>query len=149
MEPVNKKMKFSPGSLEQFENEAMNLHNIAMGYVTRPIQDVNNQDLIQLAMKEFPVPEELHDSFQSWIRKNQLAKFDCFLDPSVECDCYKCKIRSRTKKSRQWMWFSLFSNSLNSHPWFTKPSYLRTQYPWMCRSLTFLILMLMYLLLSD
>jgi len=88
MEPVNKKMKFSPGSLEQFENEAMNLHNIAMGYVTRPIQDVNNQDLLQLAMKEFPVPAELHDSFQSWIRKNQLAKFDCFLDPSVECDCY-------------------------------------------------------------
>ena len=91
MEPVNKKMKFSPGSLEQFENEAMNLHNIAMGYVTRPIQDVSNQDLIQLAMKEFPVPAELHDSFQSWICKNQLAKFDCFLNPSVECDCYKCK----------------------------------------------------------
>ena len=42
-------------------------------------------------MKEFPVLAELIDCFQSWIRQNDLARFDCFLDPPVDCDCYKCE----------------------------------------------------------
>ena len=25
------------------------------------------------------------------IRHNKLARFDCFLDPSIDCECYKCK----------------------------------------------------------
>jgi len=95
MEPSNKKVKFSslsPGSLQQFENQVMNMHDIAMGYAARPVEvKLENKDLIHLAMKEFPVPPELHDSFQSWIRKNNMAKFDCFLDPSIDCQCYKCK----------------------------------------------------------
>ena len=96
MEPSNNKVKFSrlsPGSLQQFENQAINLHDIAMGFASRPVEDnLKNKDLIQLAMKEFPVPPELHDCFQSWIRKNKMARFDCFLDPSIDCQCYKCKI---------------------------------------------------------
>ena len=32
MEPVQKKGKFSPGSLQMHEREAIDLHNIAMGY---------------------------------------------------------------------------------------------------------------------
>ena len=48
-------------------------------------------DLVQVTMIEFPVPPELHESFQTWVCQNNLARFDCFLDPSTECDCYKCK----------------------------------------------------------
>ena len=41
MEPSNKKVKFSslsPGSLQQFENQVMNMHDIAMGYASRPVE---------------------------------------------------------------------------------------------------------------
>ena len=92
MEPATKKFKFSPGSIQRHEEMFMNLHNIAMGYVPRPVQqDDAKVDLAKLAMEAFPVPPAIHDSFQSWIRQNQLARFDCFLDPSTECECYKCK----------------------------------------------------------
>ena len=81
MEPSNKKVKFSslsPGSLQQFENQVMNMHDIAMGYASRPVEDnLKNKDLIQLAMNEFPVPPELHGCFLSWIRKNKMARFNC------------------------------------------------------------------------
>ena len=42
-------------------------------------------------MKEFHVWPELQELFQAWIRQNNLARFDCFLDPSTECDCYTCE----------------------------------------------------------
>ena len=41
---------------------------------------------IKISCKEFPVPPEL-----SWIRKNEMAGFDCFLDPSIDCECINCK----------------------------------------------------------
>ena len=92
MKPANKKFKFSPGSLEYYKNQAMNMHNIAMGYVPCPVTDTTKKGhLAQIALKEFPVPPELHDCFQSWICQNSLTRFNCFLDLSIECDCYKCK----------------------------------------------------------
>ena len=36
MEPVQKKGKFSPGSLQMHEREAIDLHNSAMGYAPAP-----------------------------------------------------------------------------------------------------------------
>ena len=39
MEPTNKKVRFSP--VEQQKQMFMNLHNIAMGYVPRPVQQDN------------------------------------------------------------------------------------------------------------
>ena len=92
MQPATKKFRFSPGSIEEHEQMFMNMHNIAMGYVPRPVvQEDTSPDLVQLAMATFPVPPSVHDSFQTWIRRNKLARFDCFLDPSIKCDCYKCK----------------------------------------------------------
>ena len=90
MEPVQKKVKLSPGSLEMYEREAINLHNIAMGYAPRPERD-GTTNITELALQQFTVPPALHNTFQSWIRQNQLVRFDCFLDPSIECECYKCQ----------------------------------------------------------
>ena len=98
MEPVQKKVKLSPGSLEMYEQEAINLHNIAMGYAPRPEPD-GTTNILELAMQQFPVPPALHDTFQSWIRRNQLARFDCFLEPSIECECYKCQTVLAKKNS--------------------------------------------------
>ena len=84
MEPVQKKGKISPGSLQMHEREAIDLHNIAMGYAPRPERD-GTMNITELAMQQFPVPPALHDTFQSWICRNQLVRFDCFLDPSIEC----------------------------------------------------------------
>ena len=98
MEPVQKKVKLSPGSLEMYEREAINLHNIAMGYAPRPERD-GTTNILELAMQQFPVPPALHDTFQSWIRRNQLARFDCFLEPSIECECYKCQTVLAKKNS--------------------------------------------------
>ena len=92
MQPANKKFRFSPGSIEELEQMFMNMHNIAMGYVPRTVEREDTKlDLAQLAMAAFPVPPSIHDSFQTWIRQNNLACFDCFLDPSADCECYKCK----------------------------------------------------------
>ena len=35
--------------------------------------------------------------FRTWIHRNQLARFDCFQQPSFECPCYKCETWRRTK----------------------------------------------------
>ena len=37
------------------------------------------------------------EAFRTWIRRNQLARFDCFQQPSYECPYYKCETWRRTK----------------------------------------------------
>ena len=81
-----------------YEQQAINLHNIAMGYAPRPERD-GTTNITELSMQQFPVPPALHDTFQSWFRRNQLARFDCFLEPSIECECYKCQTVLAKKNS--------------------------------------------------
>ena len=49
-----------------------------MGYVPR---EKKVQDFRQVLMEQFKPPasvEPLMESFRAWIRRNQLARFDCF-----------------------------------------------------------------------
>ena len=72
----NKKIKFSPSNIEQYESEFMHKHNIAMGYEPRPEPVIQQAESItELAM----------------IAVYRRAIFDCFLPPAWLCECDKCQ----------------------------------------------------------
>ena len=55
---------------------------------------------MQQAMEVFqppPLVVPIMESFRTWICRNQLARFDCFQQPSYECPCYKCETWRRNK----------------------------------------------------
>ena len=90
--PNNKRIKFTDDNVDEYERQFRLEHDIAMGYVARSTPPVQN--IMQQAMEVFRPPPSIvpiMESFRSWIRRNQLARFDCFQQPSYECPCYKCE----------------------------------------------------------
>ena len=73
----NKRLKFSSDHIEEYERQFMLEH------------------IIHVAMRELAppaTPQQFMESLREWIRRNQLAKLDCFQEPSWECPCYECGI---------------------------------------------------------
>ena len=67
-------------------------HDRAMGYATR-LPQPESCDIREVAMRELAPPTTLlpfMESVRAWIRRNQMARFDCFQEASWECPCYKC-----------------------------------------------------------
>jgi hypothetical protein len=96
---AHKKIKFTDDNVDQLEKEFMLEHDRAMGYRTRlsPVYDIR-----LAAMEAFKPPPSvlpLMESFRAWIRKNQLARFDCFQEPGWDCLCYKCSTWRSNKEA--------------------------------------------------
>ena len=71
-------MKFIDENVDAHEKQFKLEHDRAMGHIPR---EQSVQDFRQVAMEEFKPPasvEPLMESFRAWIRRNHLAKFDCF-----------------------------------------------------------------------
>ena len=67
-QPPNKKIKFSPSNIEQYESEFMHMHNIAMGYEPRPEPGIQQTESItELEMRVFPCPSPMRRTFQDMI----------------------------------------------------------------------------------
>ena len=86
----SKKMRFNEENLEECERQIMLQHDRAMGYATRlsPVRNV-----LHIAMEVFKPPPSIMpimETFRAWIRRNQLARFDCFEEANWDCPCYKC-----------------------------------------------------------
>ena len=87
-----KKIKFSPSNVEMYEAEFLRIHDIAMGYIQRPVPLATPTKSIQeQLMERFPCPSPLRDNFQALIAIHKQAVFDCFLPPAWLCSCYKCE----------------------------------------------------------
>ena len=92
MDPPSKRMKFSPSNVQELELVFMRMHNVAMGYEAREVNEASSStDIIRLANAQFPVPSHIHSSFQDKLRIQRQARFDCFQEPSLACECYKCE----------------------------------------------------------
>ena len=81
--PQPKKFKFADENIEEYERQFKHEHDSAMGYVTRLSPPVQN--IAQLAMDVFRPPPSVQlimESFQTRIRRNQSARFDCFQEPT-------------------------------------------------------------------
>ena len=90
-QPPNKKIKFSPSIIKQYESEFLHMHNIAMGYEPRPEPVIQQTECItNLAMRVFPCPSPMRRTFQDMIAVHRRVIFDCFLPPAWLCECYKC-----------------------------------------------------------
>ena len=86
----NKKIKFTDDNVDTYEQQFKLEHDRAMAYVPH---EQKVQDFRQVVMEQFKPPasvEPLMESFRAWIRRNQLARFDCFKEANWECPCYKC-----------------------------------------------------------
>ena len=89
MQPFKKvKIEFSPSNIDEYERVFRLEHDIAMGYVSPLVPRVPS--LIDVMNSLYPVPSPIHEPFRRWIEHNQLARFDCFDEPSWLCTCYKC-----------------------------------------------------------
>ena len=96
--PNNKRIKFTDDNVDEYERQFRLEHDIAMVYVARSTPLVQN--IMQQAMEVFRPPPSIvpiMESFRTWIRRNQLARFDCFQQPLYECPCYKCETWRRSK----------------------------------------------------
>ena len=89
MNPPNKRTKFSPSNVQEQELIFMRMHNVAMGYEAREVNEASSSnDIVRLANAQFPVPSHIHSSFQDMLRIQRQARFDCFQEPSLACECY-------------------------------------------------------------
>ena len=69
MNMPNKRTKFSPSNVQEQELIFMRMHNVAMGYEERSVNETSNSgDIIQLANAKFPVPSHIHSTFQDLLR---------------------------------------------------------------------------------
>ena len=81
MEPSYNKVKFSslsPDSLQQFKNQAMNLHDIAMGYVSRPVEESQKQRSNSTGHEGIPCATRVARLFSVSDSKNKMARSDWF-----------------------------------------------------------------------
>ena len=86
-----KRTKFSPSNIAEQEQNFIRMHYIAMCYKPRASNtDTMESAIIAIANASFPVPSSVHSTFQDLLRVQKQAKFDCFNQPSVFCECYKC-----------------------------------------------------------
>ena len=91
-QPPNKKIKFSPSNIEQYESEFMHMHNIAMGYEPLPEPVIQlTESITELAMRVFPCPSPMRRTFHDMIAIYRRAIVDCFLPPAWLYKCYKCQ----------------------------------------------------------
>jgi len=90
--PPSKKIKFSPSNVDHYERVFMHMHNVAMGYEQpREPRPQPSEDIRQVAMRVFPCPSPMRNTFQAMIATYKRSVFDCFLPPAWLCDCYKCQ----------------------------------------------------------
>ena len=89
----NKRIKFTSDNIDEYEKQFMLEHDRAMGYAPR-LPQPESCDIRQVALRELAPPTTLSpfmESFRAWIKRNQLARFNCFQEPSWDCPCYKCE----------------------------------------------------------
>ena len=84
-----------------YETEFLRMHDIAMGYVQRPVPLATPTKSIQeQLMEQFRCPSPLRDNFQALIAIHKHAVFDCFLPPTWLCSCYECETWCGTQDER-------------------------------------------------
>ena len=97
-EHPSKKIKFSASNEQKYEEEFLRMHDIAMGYVQRPVPLATPTKTIQeQLMEQFKCPSPLRDNFQALIAIHKQAIFGCFQPPAWLCPCYKCQTWHRSR----------------------------------------------------